>query len=420
MAYQSRSPSATMMYVQELIDEIIDHLHDSPSALKACSLVARKFYPRTRVHLFRVADCRKPGSAPFFEIPRDSFELLRCIKGVQLRCLDFFLPKHYTDTVDFLHSLSFPVRLSIWDVGSWYGPSNKECEWRCILPAFVSTAPYHAIARLELISPQWYTFLEFHHIVLSLPNVTELFISGLGALTTRNELVIPAPPAPRIRKMYLHISGNTVLTFWEGLRSYRSMYLDRLEELHVTNTSPVELRAVVQAANLASNTLKVLEIDGYQSSDFTRLSPNVSPLHLDPSADLRFGIVLCDDMLPFLNWWTGCFKSTEKESTVMERLTIRLEGRGPPVTLGQLEPLKRAFEELSDPLSKLVRNVDLVFQIMNSPCHPSLDRDSLRGEIVDACKVLKEKANLRVFDMMPHTPDVPVFPFLASISRRIL
>ncbi|KAK0505242.1 hypothetical protein EDD18DRAFT_1098625 [Armillaria luteobubalina] len=198
------------------------------------------------------------------------------------------------------------------------------------------------------------------------------------------------------------------------------MYLDHLEQLRVNSTSPLELWAVVRAANLASNTLRVLEINDYQSSDFARLSPNISPLHLHPTADLRFGIVLRDDMLPFLDWWINCFKAIEKESTVMERLTLRLAGQGPPVTLGQLEPLKRAFEELSGSLSKLFRNVDLVFQIMNTPCDPNLDRDSLRGEIVDACKVLKEKANLRVFDMMPHTADVPGFPFLASIGRRIL
>ncbi|KAK0240784.1 hypothetical protein EDD85DRAFT_816200 [Armillaria nabsnona] len=57
MAYQDqpRLPSAIicMMYPQELIDKILNYLHDSPSALKECSLVSRQFYPRTRVHLFR-------------------------------------------------------------------------------------------------------------------------------------------------------------------------------------------------------------------------------------------------------------------------------------------------------------------------------------------------------------------------------
>ncbi|KAK0194956.1 hypothetical protein F5146DRAFT_923717, partial [Armillaria mellea] len=77
------------MYPQELIDKILDYLHDSPSALKACSLVSHKFYPRTRVHLFRKAGCDGPKSARIFDITRDSPELLQCIKHVELGCLNF-------------------------------------------------------------------------------------------------------------------------------------------------------------------------------------------------------------------------------------------------------------------------------------------------------------------------------------------
>ncbi len=98
-------------------------------------------------------------------------------------------------------------------------------------------------------------------------------------------------------------------------------------------------------------------------------------------------------MLLFIDWWINCFKTAETESTVLEQLTIKLAGRGSPVTPGQLEPLKRAFEELSDLLSKLVRNVDLVFQVKNYLAHPGLCTDCLRGAIVDACGVKKEKAN---------------------------
>lgn len=102
----------------------------------------------------------------------------------------------------------------------------------------------------------------------------------------------------------------------------------------------------------------------------------------------------------------------------MERLTVKLAGRGHYVTLEQLEPLKSALEELSDVLSQLVRNVNLVLQLKYYDAHSGLCTDCLRGAIIDACKVLKEKANLRVFDMTEHTYDVPVSPFPAS-SRRI-
>ena len=36
----------------ELVDHIVDHLHDDPTALKACCVVAKSWVPRTRSHLF--------------------------------------------------------------------------------------------------------------------------------------------------------------------------------------------------------------------------------------------------------------------------------------------------------------------------------------------------------------------------------
>ncbi len=249
------------MYPQELIDEIIDYLCDSPSSLKACSLVCRQFYPRTRVHLFRKVDCYTPDdprSARVFDITRDSPELLQCIKHVQLECLHFFLPKHQTATVDFLHSLSSPTTLSLWDM------DQGECEWQHILPAFVISAPYLAVTRLALEFPRWHTFLEFHLIVLSLPNVTELHIISCVSEFSLNEdsdRVTPTPRAPRLKKIRVDVDWGTILSFWEGLRSYRSVYLDQLEEFHVINPSPDELCAVIQTASLASKNLQVLEID---------------------------------------------------------------------------------------------------------------------------------------------------------------
>ncbi|KAK0240771.1 hypothetical protein EDD85DRAFT_816158 [Armillaria nabsnona] len=287
----------------------------------------------------------------------------------------------------------------MWDDSAWYNDRSKEeCGWRYVLPAFVSSAPYLAITRLELTTPQWHTFSEFHHIVLSLPNVTELHIAGVEEWSI-NKPATPALPAPRIRKIGVDVCGNAV-AFWEGLQLYRSVYLDNLEEFHVNNLSPVELWVVFQTANVASNDLKVLEIrlGDHQPWAFARFSPYVSPLHLNPTTDLRLNVELNGDMLPFINWWVKCFKVIDQESTVMERLTIRLYGGEPPVTMGQLEPLKNAFEELSNLLSRLFRNVDLVLYFKDYDAHPSLCTDCLRSAIVDACNTLKEKANLRAFD----------------------
>ncbi|KAK0505241.1 hypothetical protein EDD18DRAFT_329244 [Armillaria luteobubalina] len=425
MAYQS-SFRSTAMYLQELIDEIVDYLHDSPSALKACSLVARKFYLRTRVHLFRKADCDDPESARIFNIVHDSPALLQYIKRVQFRCLDFFLPKHQATTFEFLHSLLSPMTLSLWDDSALVIYSREECQWDHILPSFVSSAPYLAITRLEVEHPQWTDFQEFHQTVLSLPNVTELYISELSDVITNNDPVVPVPtPAPCIRKLYVEVAWDTLLGFWEGLHSYRSVYLQHLEEFHAMNTSPEELDAVFRTANSTLNGLKVLEINCIQDPclaifglESFNLPSDISPLHLNPNTELRVILSLDHDMLRFIRWWVKCFKGIEKESsTVMERLTIDFMGHVSTITPEQLEPLKRAFEELSDLLSKLFRNVDLVFQVMNYPVHWGLCTGCLEGAIIDACDALKEKEMLRVFEMK-YTPGVPAFPFPPG-TRRI-
>ncbi|KAK0225446.1 hypothetical protein IW262DRAFT_687022 [Armillaria fumosa] len=426
MAYQSSFRSAAMyLHAQELIDEIVDYLHDLPSALKACSLVARKFYPRTRVHLFREADCDDPESARVFNIVHDSPTLLRYIKRVQFRCLDFFLPKHQATTFEFLHSLLSPTTLSLCDDSAHAIYSTEECTWDHILPSFVSSAPYLAITRLEVEHPQWNSFQEFHQTVLSLPNVTELYISDLLDVSTNNDPVVPVTPAPRIRKLYVEVAWDTLLGFWEGFHSYRSVYLQHLGEFHAINASPEDLGAVFQTANFTLNGLKVLEVNCIPPPTFTvlglgsfNLPSDIFPLHLNPNTELRFNISLDNDMLRFIRWWVKCFKGIEKESsTIMVRLTIDFIGHVSIVTPKQLEPLKRAFEELSDLLSKLVRNVDLVFEVVDYPAHRGLCTDCLEGVIIDACDALKEKEILRVFEM-EYTPGVPAFPFPPS-TRRI-
>ncbi|KAK0448680.1 hypothetical protein EV421DRAFT_1783905, partial [Armillaria borealis] len=223
-------------------------------------------------------------------------------------------------------------------------------------------------------------------------------------------LVVPAPPAPRIKKMYVDVEVYDTVTFWEGLRLYRDVYLDHLEELHVVNPPPNDLWSVAQTANLASKDLRVLEIDCHLQYAYIR--PNTIPLDLNNIADLRFGVELSDDdgMLLFISWWIHSFKAVEKDSPIIEQLTIRLADAECPIGPEQLEPLKRLFEELSDFLSKLVRNVDLVFQLQKYEAQPSPLASRFRNAIVEACEVLKEKSNLRVFDMDEYTYQVPVFP----------
>ena len=42
----------------EILDLIIDHLHDEPATLKTCCVVSKSWVPRTRKHLFALVEFR--------------------------------------------------------------------------------------------------------------------------------------------------------------------------------------------------------------------------------------------------------------------------------------------------------------------------------------------------------------------------
>jgi hypothetical protein len=52
---------------QELVDQIIDHLHDDTEALNVCALTARDWLPSTRYHLFRSIRFNSPKKIKSFQ-----------------------------------------------------------------------------------------------------------------------------------------------------------------------------------------------------------------------------------------------------------------------------------------------------------------------------------------------------------------
>ncbi|KAF9024090.1 hypothetical protein BDZ89DRAFT_1069344 [Hymenopellis radicata] len=67
---------------QELIDNVIDHLHDSPRDLKTCSLVSHSFYPRSHFNLFQRVDvCSIEAAQRFFtHLSPETRAIIRSLK----------------------------------------------------------------------------------------------------------------------------------------------------------------------------------------------------------------------------------------------------------------------------------------------------------------------------------------------------
>ncbi len=101
-------------------------------------------------------------------------------------------------------------------------------------------------------------FLESHRIVSSLPSVTELHISDLIELSTKDASVVPAPYCSSHQKdACRHRLGYDPQNM--GRFSFVSVYVHSTpEEFHAINASPDELGAVVQTVNLVPKRSKSL------------------------------------------------------------------------------------------------------------------------------------------------------------------
>src|ERR1700722_1972117 len=75
--------------ILELVDRIIDHLHDSPSDLRNCARVAKAFLPSSRLHLFYSISIDiygiLPRIGPLNSIIQQSPQIALCIRELCVR-----------------------------------------------------------------------------------------------------------------------------------------------------------------------------------------------------------------------------------------------------------------------------------------------------------------------------------------------
>lgn len=94
---------------QELIDSIIDRLHDDAASLQSCALVSSAWRPSTRFHLFgsvsiRFCECSYPDNAP---------------RG---------------GTADTLYRILYHLRKSFNTLGLWRSEKDIHIQMRCPWP----------------------------------------------------------------------------------------------------------------------------------------------------------------------------------------------------------------------------------------------------------------------------------------------
>ena len=101
----------------EILDLIVDHLHDEPTTLKACCLLSKSWVSRTRLHLFNHVKFLPSGQASALESWMKTFPDPSDSPARYTRSLDLFNFKAITvvisDVLPQIHSFNHIVKLAV-------------------------------------------------------------------------------------------------------------------------------------------------------------------------------------------------------------------------------------------------------------------------------------------------------------------
>ena len=178
---------------QELLDLVIDHLHDDPAALKTCCIVSRSCVTPARKRLF--AHVEFFTTEPYIEVWKKTFPDPSNSPARYTRSLAIH-GAHGNPTVDT-------------GVGGWVRTFHNVTHLKLMLLGRASLILFHGLSRaLRSLS---LTFLptEVFDLVCSFPLLEDLL---LCILHPENDTYIrnPPPTSPKLTgSLYLEVYGNT-------------------------------------------------------------------------------------------------------------------------------------------------------------------------------------------------------------------
>ena len=228
----------------ELLDLIVDHLHDEPNALKACCVVDKSWIPRARKHLF---------SHVGFHAPKFRIESWRKTFPDPSNS-----PAHYT------HSLSVcglsEVTAADGDVGGWISTfrnvtrlrlrSLHEDDYRTSL-LFRGLSPIVRSLHLSSI-----TLSEAFDLICSFPLLEDLVLIDFGSWSDAGRWDIPLT-SPKL-------TGSLDLSMVRGIRPAARRLLDLPDGLRFAKITAMcsneDLELVTDLVSRCSGTLESLTV----------------------------------------------------------------------------------------------------------------------------------------------------------------
>ena len=235
---------------QEILDLIVDHLHDEPTTLKACCVVSRSWIHRTRTHLFARVE---------FHAPKSHVELWKKIFPDPSRS-----PAHHTRHLS-IRGIALVTAADADSAGGWIRTFNNLVHLRLHSIDFksdhrASLVPFHGLSPTLTSLHLSYTSLEVLDLLCSFPLLEDLALvffnlsggdvwdtpSTSPKLTGSLELSGLAPIRPAVRRLLsfpggLHFANITVSCPDEDVRSTMDLVSrcsDTLESLTTDHHTP--------------------------------------------------------------------------------------------------------------------------------------------------------------------------------------
>ena len=178
---------------QELLDLVIDHLHDDPAALKTCCIVSRSCVTPARKHLFAHVELCTSHSHP--EVWKKTFPDPSNSPARYTRSL-FIHGAHGNPTVDT-------------GVDGWVRTFHNVTHLKLMLLGRASLILFHGLSRALRSLSLIFLPTEVFDLVCSFPLLEDLL---LCILHPENDTYIrnPPPTSPKLTgSLYLEVYGNT-------------------------------------------------------------------------------------------------------------------------------------------------------------------------------------------------------------------
>jgi hypothetical protein len=226
----------------EILDHIVDHLHDEPIALKTCCVVSKSWIQRTRIHLFASLE---------FYAPKSHIELWKKTFPDPPSS-----PAHHT------RSLSIrgipPITAADGDVGGWIRTFQNLTHFhlesiglndrQVPLVAFHGLSPTLKSLRLTCISS------EVLDLICSFPLLEDLALISLG----------PGSDAWNTPSTSPKLTGSLELKAFGEFRTVARRLLDLPDGLHFTKITAESLdedvKSIMDLVSRCSKTLGSLEV----------------------------------------------------------------------------------------------------------------------------------------------------------------